>query len=103
MRARNAGKDAVKARTVWAAVTAWTMAMARQVAPSVRDFTIVTRSNDGTVTVGKSYTDRRVAFAQRTRLENAAGCNVYVVTLADGRLKVFTGPKARPLAIQVSP
>jgi hypothetical protein len=82
--------------------TLWTEAMARQVAPSVRDFTIVIRSNDGTVSVGESYTDRRVAFTQRTRLENVAGCNVYVVTRDGDRVKVYAGPSTRLLAIQVS-
>lgn len=82
--------------------THWTEAMARQVAPRVRDFTIVIRSNDGTVTVGKSYTNRRVAFAQRTRLGNLAGCNVYVVTRDGDRVKVYTGPTTRLLAIEVS-
>lgn len=84
-------------------MTNWTEAMARQVAPSVRDFTIVTRGNDGAVSVGKSYSDRCVAFTQRTRLENTAGCNVYVVTRDGDRVKVYTGPTTRLLAIQVSP
>lgn len=77
--------------------------MARQVAAHVYDFTIVTRDNRGAVVIGMSYQDRRVAFAQRTRRENASGINVYVATRKGDRVAIYSNVMTRLLAIDVSP
>jgi hypothetical protein len=61
----------------------------------VRDYTIVTRSDSGAIHVGRSYQDRRTAFAQRTKVENKHEINAYVLTRKGERLTVYTEPTCR--------
>lgn len=79
----------------------WQRSLALQVAPHVRDYTLVSLGSGGVITIGKSYEDRRTAFAQRTRRENAAEASTYVVTHKGGRVVVYTGATARLIAVDV--
>lgn len=80
----------------------WPERMAREVAPSVSGYTIVTRDNSGVVRIGKSYTDRRIAFTQRTRLDNVTAISVYVAVRDGNRVKVYSGIETRLIAVDLA-